>query len=92
MSEYMPLVRCYSCGKVLAPLYEPYWKRMSRGMDPQQALDATGLPRERWCCRSRILSQKPPWDEALTKTFPRKTSHYEYIEPPKDVVRTPSTR
>ena len=92
MSQYLPPVRCYTCGKLLAHLYEPYWKRLSEDVDPKEALDATGLPPSRFCCRTRIISQKPPWDQPMMKTFPRKTEHYEYLDPPKDVARTPSTR
>ncbi|HIG80969.1 MAG TPA: DNA-directed RNA polymerase subunit N, partial [Verrucomicrobiales bacterium] len=42
-------VRCWSCGKVIAHVYEQYKQAVSDGEDPQKALYDVGL--ERYCCR-----------------------------------------
>jgi DNA-directed RNA polymerase subunit N len=45
-------VRCFSCGKVIGSLYEPYRKQVAEGANPREVLDNLGL--RRYCCR-RIL-------------------------------------
>ena len=53
MSDKMLIpVRCWSCGKVIAHIYEQYKQAISDGEDPQKTFDDIGL--ERYCCR-RIL-------------------------------------
>jgi len=46
-------VRCWSCGKVIAHIYEQYKQAVSDGGDPQKALDDVGL--ERYCCRRMLV-------------------------------------
>jgi len=58
-------VRCFTCGKVIAPLYEEYRKRYE---EYQKALDIGEKPKEipekilddldlqRYCCRRMIIS------------------------------------
>ena len=46
-------IRCFSCGKPLAHLWEEYKERVSKGEDPKKVLDSLGL--ERYCCRSLFL-------------------------------------
>ena len=46
-------VRCWSCGKVIAHVYEQYKQAVDSGEDPQSTLDDLGI--ERYCCR-RMLS------------------------------------
>ncbi len=46
-------VRCWSCGKVIAHVYEQYKQAVSDGEDPQKALADVGL--ERYCCRRMIV-------------------------------------
>ena len=46
-------VRCWSCGKVIAHIYEQYKQAVSDGGDPQKTLDDIGL--ERYCCRRMIV-------------------------------------
>ena len=48
-------IRCFSCGKPLAHLWEEYKKRVSEGEKKKKVLDDLGL--ERQCCRSLFLSQ-----------------------------------
>jgi DNA-directed RNA polymerase subunit N len=58
-------VRCFSCGKVIAPLYEEFEKRytvyleaLDKGEKPKETpeniLDDLGL--DRYCCRRMIIS------------------------------------
>jgi len=58
-------VRCFTCGKVVAPAYEEFIKRYDeykKAVDagekpkenPKKILDDLGL--ERYCCRSMIIS------------------------------------
>ena len=46
-------VRCWSCGKVIAHIYEQYKQAVSDGGDPQKTLDDIGL--ERYCCRRMLV-------------------------------------
>lgn len=47
-------VRCFTCGKVIAHLWEEYAKRVAGGEDPGKVLDDLGL--KRYCCRRMFLS------------------------------------
>ena len=46
-------IRCFSCGKPIAHLWEEYKKRVAAGEDSKKVLDELGL--ERYCCRSVFL-------------------------------------
>ena len=46
-------VRCWSCGKVIAHIYEQYKQAVSDGEDSQKVLDDVGL--ERYCCRRMLV-------------------------------------
>ncbi|MFA5485102.1 MAG: DNA-directed RNA polymerase subunit N [Candidatus Pacearchaeota archaeon] len=46
-------IRCFSCGKPIAHLYEEYKEMILEGKAPKQALDELGL--ERYCCRAQFL-------------------------------------
>jgi DNA-directed RNA polymerase subunit N len=46
-------VRCFSCGKPIAHLWEEFKKRVEAGEDPKKVLDELGL--ERYCCRAMFL-------------------------------------
>ena len=48
-------VRCWSCGKVIAHVYEQYKQAVDSGEDPQSTLDDLGI--ERYCCRRMIVGQ-----------------------------------
>ena len=48
-------VRCWSCGKVIAHVYEQYKQAVDGGEDPQSTLDALGI--ERYCCRRMFVGQ-----------------------------------
>ena len=58
-------IRCFTCGKVIAPVYEDFAKRYNEYKNaveagekpkenPQKILDDLGL--ERYCCRRMIIS------------------------------------
>jgi len=46
-------IRCISCGKPVAHLWEKYKKQVEKGEDPAKAFDELGL--ERYCCRALFL-------------------------------------
>jgi DNA-directed RNA polymerase subunit N len=46
-------IRCFSCGKPLAHLWEQYQKRVEAGEEPGKVLDELGL--ERYCCRALFM-------------------------------------
>ena len=48
-------IRCFSCGKPIAHLWEGYKKRTSEGENKKKVLDELGL--ERYCCRTMFLGQ-----------------------------------
>ncbi len=48
-------IRCWSCGKPVAHLWEPFSKAVSKGEPAKKVLDELGL--ERYCCRSMFLGQ-----------------------------------
>jgi len=48
-------IRCFSCGKPIAHLWEDYKKRVEAGEAPKKVLDELEL--ERFCCRSMFLGQ-----------------------------------
>ena len=48
-------IRCWSCGKPIAHLWEEYTERVNKGEEPKKVLDDLGLTR--YCCRGMFLSQ-----------------------------------
>ena len=48
-------IRCFSCGKPIAHLWEDFKKRTSQGENPRKILDELGM--ERMCCRSMFIGQ-----------------------------------
>jgi len=46
-------IRCLSCGKPIAQLYEQYKERIKKGEEPKKVLDELGL--KRYCCRSLFV-------------------------------------
>jgi len=47
-------IRCISCGKPVAHLWETFQKRVQAGEDAKTILDELGL--KRYCCRSLFLT------------------------------------
>ena len=48
-------IRCFSCGKPIAHLWEEYKRKISEGESSKKFLDDIGL--ERYCCRAMFLGQ-----------------------------------
>ena len=48
-------VRGWSCGKVIAHVYEQYKQAVDSGEDPQSTLDGLGI--KRYCCRRMFVGQ-----------------------------------
>ncbi len=46
-------IRCWSCGKPIAHLWEKYKERTDKGESRKTVLDDMGV--ERYCCRSMFL-------------------------------------
>lgn len=49
-------VRCFSCGKPIAQLWEEFKKRIEAGEEANKVLNELGL--ERYCCRAMFLGQE----------------------------------
>ena len=48
-------IRCFSCGKPIAHLWEEFKEKVQADEDPGKILDELGL--ERYCCRATFLGQ-----------------------------------
>ena len=48
-------IRCFSCGKPIAHLWEKYKERVEKGEPSKEVLDELGM--ERYCCRAMFLGQ-----------------------------------
>jgi DNA-directed RNA polymerase subunit N len=46
-------IRCFSCGKPIAHLFEKFKERIAKGEDAKKVLDDLGI--ERYCCRAALL-------------------------------------
>lgn len=46
-------IRCWSCAKPIAHLWEQFGERVAKGEDRRKVLDDLGL--ERYCCRAMFL-------------------------------------
>lgn len=46
-------IRCFSCGKPIAQLWEKYLGRVNAGEERKKVMDSLGL--ERYCCRATFL-------------------------------------
>ena len=47
-------IRCFSCGKVIADLWEPFQNKVAEGQDKGAAMDELGL--DLYCCRRMFIS------------------------------------
>ncbi|MDD5023141.1 MAG: DNA-directed RNA polymerase subunit N [Candidatus ainarchaeum sp.] len=47
-------IRCFSCGSVIAQLYESYNELLKAGKSPKSALDELKI--DKYCCRRMFLS------------------------------------
>lgn len=46
-------IRCFSCGKPIAHLWEEFKERVGKGEDGKKVLDSLHL--ERYCCRTMFM-------------------------------------
>lgn len=79
--ESLPIIRCFTCGKVIAGVIAKYWVDREAGMDPAAALAATGIPKAKWCCRARIMGA--PRTGSVPMSVPaleKHTDHYNYLD------------
>lgn len=56
-------IRCKSCGKPIAHLWEDYKKRVDNGEDIKKVLDDLGL--ERYCCRGVFMGHIDLIDDVM---------------------------
>jgi len=49
-------IRCFSCGKPIAQVWDEYIDKIAAGKKPEDALNELGI--ERYCCRRMIVSHK----------------------------------
>jgi DNA-directed RNA polymerase subunit N len=57
-------IRCKSCGKPIAHLWEEYVNRTKKGEDVKKVLDSLGL--ERYCCRAVFMGHVDLIDEVIS--------------------------
>lgn len=46
-------IRCWSCGKPIAQLWDQFKERVDKGESKKEVLDDLGL--DRYCCRAMLL-------------------------------------
>jgi DNA-directed RNA polymerase I, II, and III subunit RPABC5 len=56
-------VRCFTCGKTIAHLWETYNSHLKSGLSKADALDEVGL--HRYCCRRMFLTHVEVVDKLL---------------------------
>lgn len=56
-------VRCYTCGRPIGHLWEPFKERVERGEDPEKVLDELGV--DRYCCRRVLISHVELIDQVI---------------------------
>ena len=54
MTEELPHIRCYECGKVLADKWVSYQNLLAKGVPIKDALTKLGF--ERYCCRMHMMN------------------------------------
>ena len=60
--DYMLIpVRCWSCGKVIAHVYDQYKEAVESGEDASKVLDDLGM--EKYCCRRMFVGHVDLVDE-----------------------------
>ena len=55
-------VRCFTCGKVIADVWEEFKERI-KTEEPKKVLDELGI--DRYCCRRMLLSHAELRDEIV---------------------------
>ncbi|MBN1802733.1 MAG: DNA-directed RNA polymerase subunit N [Candidatus Lokiarchaeota archaeon] len=60
-------IRCFSCGKLIAHIYQPYKDMLEKGEPSDKAFNELGI--KRFCCRRMIVAHVDLIDDLLK--FPR---------------------
>lgn len=68
MTEDLPHLRCYTCGKILADKFLKYNQLLEDGVSIEDALYEIGLTR--YCCRSRMMAPIKVVSSANRQTDP----------------------
>ena len=61
-------IRCYTCGKVIAHLYDEFLDGLKEGKEAQELLDSFELTR--YCCRRMLITHVELIDDILTFSSP----------------------
>lgn len=61
-------IRCYTCGKVIANLYEDFLEGLKEGKETGELLDSFGL--SRYCCRRMLITHVELIDNILIFSSP----------------------
>ena len=61
-------IRCYTCGKVIAHLYDDFIQGLKEGKEPDEMLDSYELTR--FCCRRMLITHVELIDNILTFSSP----------------------
>ena len=56
-------VRCFSCGKPVAGLYNEFKERVEKGEDAGKVLDSLGV--KRYCCRKMLMTHANVIDDIM---------------------------
>ncbi|MCG2864869.1 MAG: DNA-directed RNA polymerase subunit N [Vulcanisaeta sp.] len=56
-------IRCWTCGRPLGHLWEPFRQRVLKGENPEKVLDDLGVTR--YCCRRTLLAHIELIDQVL---------------------------
>ncbi|BDR91410.1 DNA-directed RNA polymerase subunit N [Vulcanisaeta souniana] len=56
-------IRCWTCGRPLGHLWEPFRRRVLSGENPEKVLNDLGVTR--YCCRRTLLSHIELIDRVL---------------------------
>ncbi|GAB4311919.1 MAG: DNA-directed RNA polymerase subunit N [Promethearchaeota archaeon] len=59
-------VRCFTCGREVASLWEPFMEKTQMGIPAEKVLDEFGL--DRLCCRRMLVSHRNLIDDMLRFT------------------------
>ncbi|HEY0087788.1 MAG TPA: DNA-directed RNA polymerase subunit N [Candidatus Lokiarchaeia archaeon] len=60
-------MRCFSCGKLIAHVYQPYLDLIEKGESSEEAFKKVGI--DRFCCQRMIVSHVDLIEDLLK--FPR---------------------
>lgn len=59
----MAPIRCFTCGRPLGHLWEPFRRRVLAGENPSDVLDDLGVTR--YCCRRTLMAHVDWIDDVL---------------------------